>query len=652
MPIRQAKGKWYWGTQGPFDSKKKAQEVARAAHSSGYTKKSSDKAAPGSRPMENPSSITADELNRKLRRATRGGKELKEILLKYGVQDFGNSQEDALKRGANQPKGWKRNNADDDETSMDKFRTFVKFDQQRSTNHPAYPSTFQGKLGVKRIDWRKKKDPNFEKHTRVGTPTDSVYQTSMDTAIFMKELWLQKFMDISRQRVIAYILKEAEEEEPKEEKPPKGEEPTELDADTPTEEPTDKPTPVVDKPVTVAGALQWDTATMGPMPETRIEINDPDDAPKGTRLIEGPREGLYYDGAASDGAQIEDHTYSDEFDRLRKQVRWEAEQQQGEGGVGSLSDAHELFNNIEIAYSKYILDEINKINPDVVAEYEGHLIPIDADAFQEINRNDLRQRPEMQRLALDYADAHNALVAARERVEPMQAEAMNALLKVFSKLPQPQIGIPNIDEDPAYELNISPDVTVMQDDDGLYGHWLATMQKRQTVLKFLHEVNVQATNDLSPEQRVEMRKRTINTEMIAIRGENTGASYLGLEGGDVQNRVFGGSDFKNNTILVNPYTAQGLFGDNTEKYLGAVQILLHEAVHSVNPTSASDDKIQEMMGILTNSPHPVTRAEVFGTGGFQDLITYPANNEPGGLAFESPHSDRVLEEHAKIKNII
>ena len=39
MPIRQAKGKWYWGTQGPFDSKKKAQEVAKAAHSSGYTKK-------------------------------------------------------------------------------------------------------------------------------------------------------------------------------------------------------------------------------------------------------------------------------------------------------------------------------------------------------------------------------------------------------------------------------------------------------------------------------------------------------------------------------------------------------------------------------------------------------------------------------------
>jgi len=457
MPIRQAKGKWYWGTQGPFDSKKKAQEVAKAAHSSGYTKKSSDQASPGSRPMDNLSPLTADEMNRKLRRATRGGKEVKEVLQKYGVQDFGNPQEDALKRGAEKPAGWKRNNAhvpQKDETSMDKLTAFVKFDQQRSTNHPAYPSTFQGKLGAKRIDWRKKKDPNFEKHTRVGTPTDSVHQSSMDTNLVLaKDMWLQKFMDVSKQRVIAYILKAAEEEEPKKEKPPDEGESTESEERTPAEE-------TVGKPVTVAGALQWDTATMGPLPETRIEINDADEAPKGTRLIEGPRGGLYYDGAASDGAQIEDHTYSDEFDRLRKQVRWEAEQQQGEGGVGSLSDAHELFNNIEIAYSKYILDEINKINPDVVAEYEGHLIPIDADAFQEINRNDLRQRPEMQRLALDYADAHNALVAARERVEPMQAEAMNALLKVFSKLPQPQIGIPNIDEDPAYELNISPDVTV------------------------------------------------------------------------------------------------------------------------------------------------------------------------------------------------
>ena len=38
MPITQRKGKWFWGSQGPFDSKEKAEEVAQAAHASGYQK--------------------------------------------------------------------------------------------------------------------------------------------------------------------------------------------------------------------------------------------------------------------------------------------------------------------------------------------------------------------------------------------------------------------------------------------------------------------------------------------------------------------------------------------------------------------------------------------------------------------------------------
>jgi len=38
MPITQRKGKWFWGGQGPFDSQEKAEEVAQAAHASGYQK--------------------------------------------------------------------------------------------------------------------------------------------------------------------------------------------------------------------------------------------------------------------------------------------------------------------------------------------------------------------------------------------------------------------------------------------------------------------------------------------------------------------------------------------------------------------------------------------------------------------------------------
>ena len=40
MPIRLVKGKgWYWGSKGPFDTRKKAEEVAAAAHASGFKEK-------------------------------------------------------------------------------------------------------------------------------------------------------------------------------------------------------------------------------------------------------------------------------------------------------------------------------------------------------------------------------------------------------------------------------------------------------------------------------------------------------------------------------------------------------------------------------------------------------------------------------------
>ena len=38
MPIRKRNNKWHWGSKGPFDSRKKAKEVAQAAHASGYEK--------------------------------------------------------------------------------------------------------------------------------------------------------------------------------------------------------------------------------------------------------------------------------------------------------------------------------------------------------------------------------------------------------------------------------------------------------------------------------------------------------------------------------------------------------------------------------------------------------------------------------------
>ena len=40
MPIRRKGNKWYWGSKGPFDSRKKAEQVSQAAHASGYVSKS------------------------------------------------------------------------------------------------------------------------------------------------------------------------------------------------------------------------------------------------------------------------------------------------------------------------------------------------------------------------------------------------------------------------------------------------------------------------------------------------------------------------------------------------------------------------------------------------------------------------------------
>lgn len=36
MPIIKRKNGWYWGSRGPFKTKKKAEAVQRAAYASGY----------------------------------------------------------------------------------------------------------------------------------------------------------------------------------------------------------------------------------------------------------------------------------------------------------------------------------------------------------------------------------------------------------------------------------------------------------------------------------------------------------------------------------------------------------------------------------------------------------------------------------------
>ncbi|MHA1304233.1 MAG: hypothetical protein ACTSPI_11085 [Candidatus Heimdallarchaeaceae archaeon] len=39
MPIRKVKGGWKWGSKGPFKTRKKAEQVAKAAYTHGYKRK-------------------------------------------------------------------------------------------------------------------------------------------------------------------------------------------------------------------------------------------------------------------------------------------------------------------------------------------------------------------------------------------------------------------------------------------------------------------------------------------------------------------------------------------------------------------------------------------------------------------------------------
>jgi hypothetical protein len=42
MPLTKKQSGWYWGSQGPFDTKAKALSVSRAAYASGYKAQSKD----------------------------------------------------------------------------------------------------------------------------------------------------------------------------------------------------------------------------------------------------------------------------------------------------------------------------------------------------------------------------------------------------------------------------------------------------------------------------------------------------------------------------------------------------------------------------------------------------------------------------------
>ena len=529
MPISQRDGKWYWGKQGPFDSRKKAEKVAQAAYSSGYTKKGSDASSLGSSKgwQTDSTPLTADELARKEGRAVQ----------KFGPSQFGPyANRDALERGSDEPEGWKEEDEDEEESAVKKLvkRTVKITDRNMpnsvndSSGHPGMPSNYQGKLGAKRIDWRKKKNPDFEKLVRGGTPTHSVYSSSMDTNAVQlkKELWLSKFIDISRQRVIAYILKEDEEgkessSEPEQVQPSSGEE------DTPMGTP-----------------LQWDTETMGPLPPNRIEIESVEEAPKGTRIIEGPRGGLYYIGDPLQSTNIEHRQYGDTFNRVRKKfMRHEKAIEQAEWAyqtaLNSQSfylDSHKDLKGLQKGSGEY-LDALRKIK-DEDEWYKDRQAEID-DAYKRYDRK-------------------------VQQSEPIQIEGIKALLKIFATSPE-------ID---GIKIPVSPDIKLRYEEaiEGTemldsYGASFELALKDQATNEFLAgEPGNPTLADLTDEQRKEMRTYVYEEMKRQNEGRQLGGAYTASR----------------NDIILNPHTTKGLFGTKIEDYMEAIHAITHEVFHSAN----------------------------------------------------------------------
>ena len=312
MPVRKKDGKWYWGKQGPFDSKQKAEEVAQAAYASGYTKAW----------LTNPRGSTDDDKHGNADEERQQGFRYKKAMGGWGRGgqqegtkptiarsknrkldkdlSFGNPQGDSLKRGAY----WDEQVEDDDkeESAVQKL---MNYQQGRSTNHPSYPPTHGGLLGPKRIDWKKKRNTQ---------PTEFVEKNvQKQVDLFdMPDFWISKFIDIARQRGLEVILKAGEDEE-EIEKP----DAENLEDD---QQPIDEPTGEEDAS---AGVIQWDTETMGPLPPDRIPIRDVSQAPKGVRIIQGPRGGLYYlEGQGAESSQTENlnpelRRHIENFDRIR-----------------------------------------------------------------------------------------------------------------------------------------------------------------------------------------------------------------------------------------------------------------------------------------------------------------------------------------------
>ena len=155
MPIIQREGKWYWGSKGPYKSRKEAEDVQRAAYASGYGVQQKIEKLEMGAPMDGVKrELTVSELEKRKKHL------VKHYLHKEdgGGDGFAGTAFTSEGAGIFDPTFGERSKKK--KTGIERLedfirdRTPIKLDVNKMESHGTVAN---GKMGPVRIDWEKKK---------------------------------------------------------------------------------------------------------------------------------------------------------------------------------------------------------------------------------------------------------------------------------------------------------------------------------------------------------------------------------------------------------------------------------------------------------------------------------------------------------------
>ena len=151
MPITRREDKWYWGSKGPYNSRKQAEEVERAAYASGYGVQQKIEKLETGAPMDGTKrQLTATEIReqeRKIQIHKEDG----------GGEGFGGTAFTSTNAGIFNPTFGEKKKK---KTGVERLHDFVtessplKLNVEKMHSHGTVAN---GKMGPVRIDWDKRK---------------------------------------------------------------------------------------------------------------------------------------------------------------------------------------------------------------------------------------------------------------------------------------------------------------------------------------------------------------------------------------------------------------------------------------------------------------------------------------------------------------